>query len=122
MIYCTHCSSLFRGRPDKKFCSERCRARYNYGLRRMIRKNVVAEIDGALKRNRQILRKICIGGGEVVKRELLISRGFEFKYYTTICSGGASLLCFYCYDMGYSLISESEVLIIRGESPAAKSN
>ena len=79
---CLQCNKETRGRSDKKFCSLTCKNLHASTTRRMTR-DAVAEIDGYLHRNREILATLM---GEASKIELdlivLTRTGFRYEYHT----------------------------------------
>jgi len=110
---CPECNVIIKGRQDKKYCSDHCRSHANYIVKRVGDEHIINIIDTALKNNRKILLQLSIGGKKMVKKELLMAKGFNFKHYTTIVHLPAGGLCFYCYDVGYSFINNSDIILVK---------
>lgn len=112
---CLECHSTFRGRIDKKFCSDECRSTFNNRLNAG-KTEYVRRVNYILRKNRRILMELNPEGRNKVALEKLRLRGFDFGYFTsTVTNEG--MQHFYCYDHGYApLEEESSVLICRKEN------
>lgn len=110
---CVYCHSALKGRTDKKYCCERCKSRNNYFLKKNRNADVLNIIEGRLKNNRDILSTLYLRGNHRVSKKELISKGFDFEFYTTIRGENLYNLSFYCYDYGYALTGEGDVKIFR---------
>jgi hypothetical protein len=74
---CPICQSPLHGRTDKRFCSLACKNEHHAITRRQT-KDAVAEIDGYLHRNREILLTIMGDSRkEMVDRSLLSRAKFR---------------------------------------------
>lgn len=110
---CKFCTSTFRGRFNKIFCSTTCKTRYHHDLRRKTRK-VSAHIDNILHRNRSILYEI-MGEQTIekrIKKSVLDKKKFQFGYYTSQESGTEKPR-FYLYDFSYMLKPDNQIVIQR---------
>jgi hypothetical protein len=110
---CACCNMKIKGRPDKTFCGDQCRSRYNYTRKMSEAKNSFENIDRILRNNRAILSLLYSKRKKRVSKNLLISKGFDFEYYTNIRPTEMQNLYFSCYDIGYSIINDLEVLLIK---------
>lgn len=110
---CASCSIVINGRPDKKFCCDQCRSQFNYKRRTDEIKDSFDYVDRILKNNRAILSLLYSKRKKRVSRVLLISKGFDFEYFTNIRSTDMQRLYFSCYDIGYSIINDHEVVLIK---------
>ncbi|WP_285060037.1 hypothetical protein [Pedobacter ginsengisoli] len=110
---CACCNMKIKGRPDKKFCSDQCRSRYNYTYKMSEAKDSFDNIDKILRNNRAILSMLYSKGKKRVNKNFLIAKGFDFEYYTNIRLTEMQNLYFSCYDIGYSIINDLEVLLIK---------
>jgi len=113
---CLHCSQPLKGRCDKKFCDDYCRN--NYNNRNKAGKNLpplVKYIMRALMKNREILEDMLAGSENVilVKREELLMRGFEFRYMTHQFVSNAEAPWKYCFEYGWRVEGEDEVVVGR---------
>lgn len=109
--FCLHCNLSIKGRTDKKFCDDQCRSAYhqahtkgNTGLIRKVHK--------ALKKNRQILIDMNPSRKTKVLRKDLLSRGFDFGYFTSILETGPNSHYYFCYEMGYLPINKDHILLV----------
>ncbi len=111
---CQLCESPLKGRSDKKFCDDYCRAAYNNELRG-VNNNLVRNINNALRRNRQILENMLQKGGSTIKtnRDKLVEKGFLFKYYTQQYQAKNGKIYFYCYEYGYMPLENNWFLIVK---------
>jgi hypothetical protein len=110
---CACCNMKIKGRPDKIFCSDQCRSRYNYTRKTNETKDSFDNVDKILKNNRAILSLLYSKRKKRVSKIFLISKGFDFEYYTNIRPTEMQNLYFSCYDIGYSIINDLEVLLIK---------
>lgn len=110
---CLLCEKPLKGRSDKKFCDDYCRAAYNNELKSPIN-NHIRNINNALGKNRRILDTI-LGSEEMAKstREKLIQKGFLFKYFTHQYLNKKGQTYFFVYDMGYLPLENDWFLIVK---------
>ncbi len=110
---CLQCNKSFKGRSDKKFCSADCKNGYHIHLRRNT-KNEVAEIDGYLHRNREILATLM---GDSTKadydRAVLTRTGFRFEYHTGTYLNKEGKTYRIVYDFAWMDFSDQKVLVVR---------
>ncbi len=102
---CRECGTGFRGRADKKFCSDHCRNAYHNEKNR-VRNNLLRTVNNRLRRNYRILARVLeTGSGGRIPRSDLREAGFDFRFITGItgaCTGEAS---FRVYDLQYQIDS-----------------
>ncbi|WP_276090832.1 hypothetical protein [Pedobacter sp. JY14-1] len=108
---CQQCGTQLRGRTDKKYCNERCRARSRYLFRKQQATNPVRLIDARLKQNRNMLSNLLSQGIHQVSKAQLQSGGFDFTFYTSIKHECPESLSIYCYDFGYSIVDDINIRI-----------
>ncbi len=109
---CRECGGPFRGRADKKFCSDQCRSMYN-NRRRRVRENMyIREINRILKNNREILVMLNPHGRNKVSLSKLRSRGFNFEYFTSVRKARDGGKFFFCYDQGYLPLGKDQCLLV----------
>lgn len=110
---CLACGKAVRGRIDKKFCDDYCRNHYNNQLK-ADETNFVRNIMNALRKNRLILQQI-LGDKMITKTsfERLVSKGFQFKYHTSIYDNKKGKQYFYCFEYGYVSIERDHFLIVK---------
>jgi hypothetical protein len=108
---CLECESPFRGRADKKFCSDQCRISYNNRLN-SDGNNYVRNVNNILRKNRRILLELNPEGKNRVSREKLRSKGFDFNFYTSTYTTKEGAQYFYCYEQGYLPIEKESCLLV----------
>lgn len=111
---CRLCEKPLKGRSDKKFCDDYCRAAYNNDLKGATN-NFVRNVNNALSRNRRILENILQQRGTTTKtnRDKLVEKGFQFKYHTQQYQAKNGNIYFYCYEYGYLPLENNWVLIVK---------
>jgi hypothetical protein len=113
--HCMECGTPYRGRPDKKFCTDQCRTTYNNRLNRD-EVNCIRNVNNTLRRNRRILLSLNPTGKIRVRAETLRSQGFDFNHFTSLYRTRDGRQYFYCYDQGYTPVDRDwYLLVIRQE-------
>ena len=112
---CLDCSKPIQGRADKKFCDDQCRSNFNNQLNSDSH-NLVRNINNILRRNRRILQQLNPTGKTKIARKKLDTLGFNFNYFTGIHQTKTGNTYNFCYDYGYLILSEEEVLIVKREN------
>jgi len=108
---CLECQAAFRGRIDKKFCSDTCRIAYNNRLNSHDI-GYMRNVNNILRRNRRILMALNPDGTSRVSQHKLASRGFNFNYFTSIDTTKGGAQYFYCYEHGYLPIEKEQCLLV----------
>ena len=108
---CLECGTSFKGRVDKKFCSDQCRTTYNNRLRSLENK-YIKDVNNILRKNRRILLQFNPDGKSRVNREKLKAKGFDFNFYTSTYTTKEGAQYFYCYDQGYLPIEKGQCLLV----------
>ena len=113
---CLSCEKPVKGRSDKKFCDDYCRAAYNNDLK-SASNNLVRNVNNALGKNRRILESLLPQGDATAKtnHDKLIEKGFQFKYHTSMYKAKNSNTYFYCYEYGYLPLENNWYLIVKRE-------
>jgi hypothetical protein len=111
---CLFCKKPVKGRSDKKFCDDYCRAAYNNELKSAVNNNI-RNVNHALGKNRRILESLLPEGEATAKasRDKLIEKGFQFKYHTHIYNTKTDKTYFYCYEYGYLPLENNWYLIVK---------
>jgi hypothetical protein len=113
---CLFCSKLVRGRADKKFCHDACRNSYNNQLKAKTNySNYVRSINNTLSKNRRILEAMLSDNEEIAKanQDILVQKGYVFKYHTHTHTNQKGNVYYYCYDYGYLRLENNRYLIVR---------
>lgn len=109
---CLECKEKIIGRSDKKFCNDYCRNAYNNKLN-VGNKNLVRNINNALKKNYKILCELNTNGKSKVKKSKMDLKGFNFSLFTSMLTTKTGNQYFYCYDEGYLLLDHDYVLLVK---------
>ena len=112
---CLDCGSPIRGRADKKFCDDQCRNNYN-NRQKAEDHAYVKEINRILAKNRNILKQIAPEGKAKIKKSQLAGKGFNFDFYTHHYITGKGTTYIFCYEYGYLLLDNDEILIVKREA------
>ena len=117
---CLDCKGELRGRSDKKFCDDQCRSNYN---NRQLSENTsyMRQVNSILKRNRRIMEELNPGGKIKISRKKLLTKGFNFEYFTNIYQTQTGRKYYFCYESGYLPLDNDEVLLVRKEDNKTKS-
>lgn len=108
---CIECGSPFRGRVDKKFCSDLCRISFNNRLN-SDDIHYMRNVNNILRKNRRILIAMNPTGKNKVSHEKLKAKGFNFSYFTSIYKTREGSLYYYCYEQGYLPIEKDYYLLV----------
>jgi hypothetical protein len=110
---CLHCETLLHGRSDKKFCSLACKNEHHAQTRRQT-KDAVAEIDGYLHRNREILA-LLMGDSrkEIMDRMVLVRAKFRWEYMTGIYKNKQGKWYHLVYDYAWMEFTDQQIMLVR---------
>lgn len=97
---CLECGAKMVGRSDKKFCSDYCRNAYNNKLNKDT-KNLMRNTHNRLRKNYRILEKLNPGKKTNVPKSMLLSKGFDFDYLTSIYTNKKGRTYYFVYDQGF---------------------
>jgi hypothetical protein len=115
---CLNCQEIIIGRSDKKFCGDHCRSNYNYSKTGNDHLSLVRNVNRALSKNRRILKYLKKGGRTRVQKQSMTEKGFNFSYYTTMLEVGPRERYYFCYDIGYLMIDDTELMLVsRDQAP-----
>ena len=110
--YCLTCNEILIGRKDKKFCNSYCRIHYhNIKNRKSI--DYIKNINSILRKNRNILAELNPVNNNVVTKQSLFTKGFNFKYFTNIYVTKKNNIYKLCYDQGYRDIGNDKYLLVK---------
>ncbi len=112
--HCLECGLEFFGRADKKFCTDSCRNSYNNRLNAKS-SGYVKEINRTLKQNYAVLKRLNIRGKTKLHRDRLLKEGFDFDFYTNIYTTRDQRQYHFCYDQGYLILEDGNVLLVKKE-------
>ncbi|MXV37768.1 hypothetical protein GO491_03595 [Flavobacteriaceae bacterium Ap0902] len=111
---CVNCGEVLNGRADKKFCDNYCRNQFNNKKNSDVN-NLMRNVNNTLRKNRRILISLLENGEEMKKipKDILLKKGFDFKYLTEIYTTQKGKSYHYVYDMGYLNLSDDWLLIVQ---------
>jgi len=111
---CLYCKKPVKGRSDKKFCDDYCRAAYNNELKSAAN-NYIRNVNNALGKNRRILESLLPETETTTKasKDKMIEKGFQFKYHTHQYKAKNGNNYFYCYEYGYLPLENNWFLIVK---------
>jgi hypothetical protein len=115
MENCLECGEKIIGRSDKKFCNDGCRNAYN-NQHNKDSSNLMRNVNNKLRKNHRVLSEQRYTEGKAkTTRNKLFSEGFDFDYFTTlkIYKNGAEYR--FVYDIGYKLLEDDWILLVRKE-------
>jgi hypothetical protein len=108
---CMECSTTFKGRVDKKFCSDQCRTTFN-NRRKSEENNYIRDVNNILRKNRRILMELNPEGKSKASRDKLKAKGFNFNYFTSTYTTKEGAQYYYCYEQGYLPIEKDYCLLV----------
>lgn len=110
---CFWCDTPLRGRSDKKFCSVNCRNAYNNQQEHSVA-HLIKITNYILRKNRNILAELYqqTTTETIVPREILLYKGFQFKYHTELLKRKNLAPIFILYDFGYQVINKDQIRIL----------
>lgn len=105
MDKCLQCGKPLYGRPDKKYCSERCKNSYHYGMvaaRGKMERKILSQIH----RNYEILEGILASGRDCIERDYAEEMGFRCSCMTGLHKKRNRSDEFSLFDIRYKVSSE----------------
>ena len=111
---CIECGAPFKGRSDKKFCSDYCRNQHNNKLNSCTN-NYMRRINSILRRNRRILAEFYGSNRLNLNRNILTWEGYDFRFFTHFSEDEQGLISYYCYDFGYTDVQQGMAVVINKE-------
>lgn len=111
---CLECGEKLVGRIDKKFCSDYCRNAYNNRINKDA-KNLIRNINNRLRKNWRILEALNPDQKTKTTRSKLISKGFDFNYFTSIYTTKKGTVYYFVYDQGYLPLDNDYYALVKRE-------
>ena len=112
MKTCLECGEKIIGREDKKFCSDGCRNSFNNKINKDST-NYMRNINNKLRKNYRILLALNVDGKSKTTRAKLISKGFDFDYFTNILSTKTGNTYYFLYDQGYLQLENDYYMLVK---------
>jgi predicted nucleic acid-binding Zn ribbon protein len=111
---CLECGEKIIGREDKKFCSDGCRNTYNNKINKDST-NFMRNINNKLRKNYRILSEINTEGKSKTTKAKLLSKGFDFEFFTNILETKTGNTYFFVYDQGYRALEDDFYMLVKKE-------
>jgi predicted nucleic acid-binding Zn ribbon protein len=111
---CLECGEKIVGREDKKFCSDGCRNAYNNKINKDST-NYMRNINNKLRKNYRILSSLNMEGKSKTTKSKLVSKGFDFDFFTNILNTGTGNTYYFVYDQGYRLLDNDFYMLVKKE-------
>lgn len=109
----THSSTEFKGRLNRKFCSEKCKNAYHNEVNRD-RESVVRNLNKTLHKNWVILQELYnVSRSKPVNINILESNGFKTQYHTHIHNSPIGEKYTMVYDYGFKNYFDNQVQIVK---------
>ena len=111
---CLECSDKIVGREDKKFCSDGCRNAYNNQINKDST-NFMRNVNNKLRKNYRILTALNVDGKSKTTRAKLLSKGFDFEFFTNILHTKTGNTYHFLYDQGYLALDNDYFMLVKKE-------
>ena len=102
MKTCLECGEKIVGREDKKFCSDSCRNAYNNKINK-----------DSTNYMRNINNKLHVEGKTKTTRAKLMSKGFDFEFFTSILNTKTGNTYYFLYDQGYMILENDYYMLVK---------
>ena len=109
---CLECSDKIVGREDKKFCSDGCRNSYNNKINKDST-NFMRNVNNKLRKNYRILSALNVDGKSKTPRTKLLSKGFDFEFFTNILNTKTGNTYYFLYDQGYLALENDYFMLVK---------
>jgi hypothetical protein len=109
---CLECGEKIIGREDKKFCSDGCRNAYNNKINKDST-NFMRNINNKLRKNYRILSELNVEGKSKTSRAKLLSKGFDFDFFTNILQTKTGNTYYFLYDQGYLPLENDFYMLVK---------
>lgn len=109
---CLECGEKIVGREDKKFCSDGCRNAYNNKINKDST-NFMRNINNKLRKNYRILSELNTEGKSKSTRAKLLSKGFDFDFFTNILQTKTGNTYYFLYDQGYLPLENDFYMLVK---------
>ena len=112
--YCAECGApIGNGRPDRKFCSPRCKSRWHNHKRNPQEGRVEARVLRILRRNREILAKLTVLKITTIDLTTLCQLGFNPRYSTSYELLGRRIHQYTCFEFSYEMTEKRIRQLVR---------
>jgi hypothetical protein len=112
MKTCLECGEKIIGREDKKFCSDGCRNCFNNKINKDSN-NFMRNINNTLRRNYRILSELNTEGKSKTSRTKLLSKGFNFEFFTNQLQTKTGNTYYFVYNQGYLHLNNDFFMLVK---------
>ena len=112
MKNCLECGEKIVGREDKKFCSDGCRNAFNNKINKDST-NFMRNVNNKLRKNYRILSALNVDGKSKTTRTKLLSKGFDFEFFTNILNTKTGNTYYFLYDQGYLALENDYFMLVK---------
>jgi predicted nucleic acid-binding Zn ribbon protein len=112
MKTCLECSEKIVGREDKKFCSDGCRNAYNNKINKDST-NFMRNVNNKLRKNYRILSELNVEGKSKTTKTKLMSKGFDFEFFTSMYVTKTANTYYFLYDQGYRILEDDYYMLVK---------
>ncbi len=108
---CKECKEEIRGRRDKQYCSDYCRAQHFNNLNAEI-SNFMRKVNYTIRKNRSILSDLNPNGKAKAHKHKLVDAGLNFNYFTNVYRTRSGKTYYFCYDQGYVALEDDYYALV----------
>ena len=112
MKTCLECDEKIVGREDKKFCSDGCRNSYNNKMNKDS-SNFMRTVNNKLRKNYRVLSEFNPEGKRKISRGKLLSKGFEFEFFTNLRQTRTGNTYYFVYNQGYFHLNNDFFMLVK---------
>lgn len=98
---CLSCGGKLNGRIDKKYCDPQCKSAHQYKKEKEQPKRFYNKVDNQLKLNRRLLKQYNKAGKAVIRQSIMISAGFNPKFFTHYWKSKKGEVYLFVYEYGF---------------------
>lgn len=109
---CLECGDKIVGREDKKFCSDGCRNAYNNKINKDST-NFMRNVNNKLRKNYRILSELNPEEKSKTTKSKLLSKGFDFEFFTNILNTNTGNTYYFVYDQGYRVLEGDYYMLVK---------
>ena len=111
---CLECGDSFKGRVDKKFCSDLCRNSFNNKIKASP-SDYYRTVNTTLRKNYKILEELIPEETAKASKSKLLQKGFNFSFYTNVYTTKKGTNYYYIYEYGYLPIDNDYLFLIKNK-------
>ena len=103
-----NCKKTVVGRSDRVFCSEDCKSKCHYAIRKKSGKTYFKiKVDEILRKNRAVLSKLNTKNGIIIQADELEKKGYNSRFFTHYWENLSGERFYFCYDQGIKEMKSS---------------